>query len=221
MRDQSLPLSIRSGGHGMSGRLIPFDAVMLLLQGRTATGTVTRHHRGGGTHEIARDSWQQSRRRDGTYCRWLWGWTHMADPRLWANDQLRPSAEAAVKPGKRRVGKRSDNWQKRRPRSDKDAPTNHHSARRIGSERTRRRPRAIETIAPTSRSSVTSGRFAASNAACWSGTRRSAERSSTTDGRSACDVASSSPKSVSADTITCPDRALTCRHEQRCPRPRQ
>ena len=46
-----------------------------------------------------------------------------------------------------------------------------HSSDRTGRERTRNRPRAIDTSAPASSSSATAGRFAASRAACCSGVR--------------------------------------------------
>ncbi len=74
---------------------------------------------------------------------------------------------------------------------------------RMGSERIRNRPRAIDTIAPAFSSSATAGRFAARRAACRSGVRWSADRSRTTEGRAAPgDAASSSPKSESAEMIT-------------------
>jgi hypothetical protein len=77
------------------------------------------------------------------------------------------------------------------------------SAARMGSDRIRNRPRAIDTIAPVFSSSATAGRFAARRAACRSGVRRSADRSRTTEGRAAPgDAASSSPKSESAEMIT-------------------
>jgi hypothetical protein len=83
--------------------------------------------------------------------------------------------------------------------------TRDHSAASMGSERIRTRPRAIVTSAPVPSSSATAGRFATSKAACCSGVRRSADLSRTTDGRTAPrEMASSSPKSVSAEIITNP-----------------
>ena len=75
----------------------------------------------------------------------------------------------------------------------------------------------LETTAPFSSSSETADRFAASMVACVRrqapGVRRLADRSRTTEGREAPDTASSSPKSVSAVTITSPDAAACARIE--------
>ena len=97
-----------------------------------------------------------------------------------------------------RPGRQTESSAARKPRFTRD-----HSAVSMGSERIRTRPRAIVTIAPVPSSSATAGRFATSKAACCSGVSRSADLSRTTDGRTAPrEMASSSPKSVSAEIIT-------------------